>query len=299
MRDLPFDKPGRFWRGNLHCHSTRSDGKLAPEDVVRAYREAGYDFIALTDHFQSRYGYPITDTRRLRGGGLTTILGAELHAPATSLGDLWHLVGVGLPLDFAPPADGETGPQLARRAADAGAWVGIAHPEWYGLTLADAEAIDAAHAVEIHNEGAARATDRGEGWYACDGLLARGRVIGAYAADDAHFSGHGEQFGAWVMVRAEEPEPEALLAALKAGHHYSSRGPEIHDVAVEGDRVRVECSPAAAVYASGRPPAAVYERGDGLTACALPLERFGGSWFRITVVGEDGRRAWTNAIRPE
>ena len=28
MHALPFDKPGRFWKGNLHTHSTLSDGAL-------------------------------------------------------------------------------------------------------------------------------------------------------------------------------------------------------------------------------------------------------------------------------
>ena len=46
-----FRLPGRFLRGNLHTHSTASDGELAPGEVCRRYREAGYDFICLSDHF--------------------------------------------------------------------------------------------------------------------------------------------------------------------------------------------------------------------------------------------------------
>ena len=42
------DKP--FYRGNTHCHTTRSDGRRSPEEVIALYREAGYDFLALTDH---------------------------------------------------------------------------------------------------------------------------------------------------------------------------------------------------------------------------------------------------------
>ena len=62
-QSLPaFTAPGRFWRGNLHTHSTRSDGVLEPEEVCRRYRAEGYDFLALTDHFVGRYGYPIVDT---------------------------------------------------------------------------------------------------------------------------------------------------------------------------------------------------------------------------------------------
>ena len=36
MRIPPFSTPGRFWRGNLHTHSNRSDGALTPERVVDA-----------------------------------------------------------------------------------------------------------------------------------------------------------------------------------------------------------------------------------------------------------------------
>jgi hypothetical protein len=46
-----FSAPGRFWRGNLHTHSTLSDGALEPERVINAYRGAGYDFMCLSDHF--------------------------------------------------------------------------------------------------------------------------------------------------------------------------------------------------------------------------------------------------------
>jgi len=101
---LPFAQPGRFWRGNLHTHSTRSDGHLEPAETVAWYRDNGYDFVALTDHFVQRFGCRISDTRSMRTGGFTTLIGAELHAPRTQAGNLWHIVAAGLPLDFAPPA---------------------------------------------------------------------------------------------------------------------------------------------------------------------------------------------------
>jgi len=97
MNDLPFGHPGRFYKGNLHTHTTESDGALPPAEVARIYREAGYDFLAVTDHFLERYGFPVTDTRPFRGEGFTTLLGAELHAPRTELGEDWHIVAGGSP----------------------------------------------------------------------------------------------------------------------------------------------------------------------------------------------------------
>ena len=38
------------YRANLHSHSTLSDGRLTPEQLVEAYREAGYSILAITDH---------------------------------------------------------------------------------------------------------------------------------------------------------------------------------------------------------------------------------------------------------
>jgi predicted metal-dependent phosphoesterase TrpH len=155
MTNAAFAREGRFWRGNLHTHSTRSDGRLPPEAVAAYYRDAGYDFLAITDHFWERYGFPITDTRPLRSKAFTTLLGAEIHAPVTAKNHDWHVVALGLPLDYAPWSSGETIQSMCRRAHAAGAFLGLAHPQWYGLTLADALSIPEAHAIEIYNHGCA------------------------------------------------------------------------------------------------------------------------------------------------
>ena len=55
--DVAFTSPGRFFKGNIHTHSTRSDGGRVPEDVCKTYREAGYDFLALTDHFLEKFDF--------------------------------------------------------------------------------------------------------------------------------------------------------------------------------------------------------------------------------------------------
>ncbi len=185
LRLPAFAAPGRFWRGNLHTHSTRSDGVLNPQEVCRRYRAEGYDFLALTDHFVGHYGYPIVDTVPMRSNDFTTILGAELHSGAMANGELWHILAVGLPADFAPPNSPsfrpvpgqETGAEIAARAVAAGAFVAIAHPQWSGLTEADARTITAAHAVEVYNHGCAMGSDRPDGFALADLLLTEGRDL--------------------------------------------------------------------------------------------------------------------------
>ena len=45
------DLVGRYpFRGDLHMHTTRSDGNQAPAIVAANYRKNGYDFLAMTDH---------------------------------------------------------------------------------------------------------------------------------------------------------------------------------------------------------------------------------------------------------
>lgn len=287
-----FTRPGRFWRGNLHTHTTNSDGALSPEEAVEVYRSAGYDFVSLTDHFRAEHGFPVTDSRPFRTEKFTTLVGAELHGPRTRLGSSWHILAVGLPPGFVP-VPGETGPELARRARRAGAFIGMAHPAASLLTLGDAESLDAAHAVEVYNAVAA-AEDRADSWHLCDVLLARGHRLTAYAADDEHFQPQDPPGrAAWVQVRAAALEPDLLLAALKDGAYYSSTGPEIHDVSVRDGRVTVACSPADRVMATGGVPGRQVVTGDGLTEATLPLGMFR-RYFRITVVGATGGRAWTN-----
>ena len=303
-RPLAFTAPGRFWRGNLHTHSTRSDGVLPPEEVCRRYCAEGYDFLALTDHFIGRYGYPIVDTVPFRGKGFTTILGAELHSGAMANGELWHILAVGLPADFAPalspdfhPRQGqESGPEIAARAVAAGAFVAIAHPQWSGLTLADARSITAAHAVEVYNHGCATGCDRPDGFAIADLLLTEGRKLSLIATDDAHFS-EPDHFGGWVMVKASENTPEALLEALKAGAFYSSQGPHLHDVRLEGDHVVIESSAVVSAVAIGHGTGAKAVHGHSMTRAEVPLVRLNNSpWVRVAVIDAAGKRAWSNPI---
>ena len=299
----PFSSPGRFWRGNLHTHSNLSDGVLEPKQVVNAYREAGYDFMQLSEHFIEHFNFPIADTRAFRSNNFTTLLGVELHAPETSAGELWHIVAAGLPIDFPQNLKGETGPELARRAAEAGAFVGIAHPAWAQLTIEDGRAIDAAHAVEIYNHGCAVENDRGDGWYLLDQLLTEGRRLTAFATDDAHFKGP-DYFGGWVHVKAESLDPDALLASLKQGLYYSSMGPQLHAIEINGKEISIACSPVDTITVVCGTSRSCVRTGRAITEASLDLARLEkgwllkktSPWFRVTVIDGAGKRAWSNPI---
>lgn len=293
-----FSAPGRFFRGNIHTHSTGSDGVLSAQAVCRHYEAGGYDFLCLSDHFLDRYGFPITDTAPYRTNRFTTILGAEIHAPQNSHGEIWHLLACGLPTDFAPLGQDEDAVSLARRAVAAGAFLGIAHPQWSSLTTEDGRQMaPLAHAVEIYNTGCDLECDRGDGTALLDLLLNEGHRLTAYAADDAHFR-LCDHNGGWMMVKAEANDPGKLLAAMKAGLFYSSQGPALMSLIVEGESLAIACSPAVNVAILGRGSRAENVNARQITRARFSLERFKGDWLRVVVTDAAGKKAWSNPIWP-
>jgi hypothetical protein len=296
---------GRFFRGNLHCHSNRSDGLRNPEDVVAAYRGAGYDFVCLSDHFEADYGWQITDTRHLRDEGFTTIVGAELSSAPWAERNAYWITAAGLPVDFdAPPADDPA--EAITRARDAGAFVVMLHPGLNNLPLAAVDelpGLDAVHAVELYNHSGAMAAipDRANGAYMLDGLLEKGYRVLVNAGDDAHFGHPRDRFGGWVEVHCERLDPEALLDSLKAGRYYSTQGPSLKEMIVDDERLRVETSEAYAISLTcggDRWQSGSERTGEPVVEAEFDLAPFRGSYCRVTVVDPAGKRAWSNPIWP-
>jgi hypothetical protein len=308
-RDLLKDgREGRFFRGNLHCHSNRSDGLREPEEVAAAYRGAGYDFLCLSDHFEEEYSWRVTDTRPFRDEGFTTIVGAELSSAPWEDRNAYWVTAAGLPPDFAAPPPGEHAEAILR-ARDLGAFVVMLHPGLNNLPLAAADelpALNAVHAVEVYNHHLATVAnpDGANGAYMLDGLLEKGRRLQVNAGDDAHFDDPRDRFGGWIMVHCDRLYPGVLLESLKAGRYYSTQGPELRELTVEGDRLRVETSEAYAIVLTtggDRWQSAEERKGEGggpITEAEFDLAPFGGSYCRVTVVDDAGRRAWSNPVWP-
>ena len=298
MIQTVFSKPGTFWRSNLHAHSTRSDGKWSPEAVYQMYRDGGYDFMAITDHFKPQYGWPIVDTTPFRSDNFTTLIGAEIHTDGMEFGNGWHIVALGLPFDFAHTPAGETGPQLAKRALDAGAFVIAAHPQWYAMTEGDFLSLGDIHAVEVYNAGVGHDSDTAESTYMLDLMLARGKRIYACATDDAHFNINArDRMMGWVKVKSETLSPESILTALKAGDFYSSTGPDLVDIQViPGDKLYVRCTPASHIYALGRPIEFTSINGEGLVEAEFSLKDWRSPFVRVLVRDSYQRKAWSNPI---
>lgn len=81
----------RPYKGDTHLHTCRSDGKGEPFEVACAYRAAGYDFIAVTDHGR----YAPSDELQTEMGILTdrfyVMRGEEVHPKG---GSYFHIVSL-------------------------------------------------------------------------------------------------------------------------------------------------------------------------------------------------------------
>ena len=298
MRSLPpFDSNQPLLRGNLHGHSTHSDGVRNPQEVVETYYQLGYDFIAISDHLWHDTSYAATkvlDASSFDKSDFITLPSAELHCLGKLYDNdgLWHIVANGLPLDFEVAHQDETAPQMIQRALDAGAYVTMAHPEWYSMTTDEAMAISHVHGVEIHNYSCVIGSNRGSGILIADYLLQEGKKVNFTATDDSHFT-TPDWAGGWVMVAAELSQQD-IVESLKQGRHYSSSGGVFHDIRLDNQTLIIDCAPTQSIMISGAGHTALSQHGHNMTHASFDLSSFNSPWFRVTLFNKDGTRAWSN-----
>lgn len=229
----PFSLSGKWFKGNVHTHTTQSDGLLTPEQAIAWYRKRGYDFIAITDH------WVLTPGKAL-GGDFITITGTELN------GSDYHMLALGL--DALPDREIADATQLVNDAVlAAGGFSFFAHPYWMGQTSADIAAIEGITGLEVFNSVCEKMDGLGYAQVQWDELLAKGLRFTGLAVDDVHWK-HGAEGGGFIMVRCEDLDETNVLDAIRKGHFYSSTGPKIMDLRlvhlVDGKLgLRVHCSP--------------------------------------------------------
>jgi hypothetical protein len=301
----PFDAEGAWLRCALHAHTTNSDGELPPEMLVRHYDWAGFDVLAITDHWV-RTDEKSTDR-------LLVIPSTELNAQAGGREHDAHVLALGLDDDPVLPEDDLASlPETVAWVAEHGGVPYLAHTYWSGLRTDQFEACEGLVGIEVYNAGCELEVGRGDSALHWDEALERGRRLWAIAADDSHHPGYDSAL-AWTWVRCTEKSRRAVLDALRDGSFYSSTGPQIHELELDGDGgVTVRCSPASSVtlYAGrargaranagrlGYPHRAriLAENDDGLiTAVRLDAPR-DTPYGRLEIADAEGRRAWTNPL---
>ncbi|MGI6172928.1 MAG: CehA/McbA family metallohydrolase [Christensenellales bacterium] len=292
---------GASLKGALHSHSTRSDGRDTPEEVLRKYRENGFDFVSLTDHRIYNFKNFAPDTN------LTIIPGMEYDMNLSERDGFrcFHVVCIG-----DAEGNGFTQDQRFESAAVADQFAAqpyldyihannnmtiYCHPEWSGTPARYFDQMRGNFAMEIWNSGCAMVNDMDTNAACWDELLFSGQKIFGVATDDGHSMAHHAK--GWVTVNAEN-NVTAILSALRAGAFYSSCGPKFFDFSVEDGFVFVKCSPVKRLKLVSMCHPTYMQEGENITEAKIEignrLSQY--RYLRIEIMDDAGRRAWTNPI---
>jgi len=114
----PYAVAGQWYKGNLHTHTTQSDGRLAPEQVVAWYDQNGYDFVAITDHDTFLDPTPLQGATRMTlipGFEFSRGVIAEAHMLCLGVRQVWRFLSGGIELH---PRTGRHGYSLSSQLGE-------------------------------------------------------------------------------------------------------------------------------------------------------------------------------------
>lgn len=314
-RNYLISNEGRFYKANLHCHTTCSDGMLTPEQVKELYVRHGYSIVAYTDH--NNYVYH----RELLDETFVPLAGYEVNSDGQRNGDghpiANHLCALALEPEKAKmvprPVIYDLGRinEMIRELNDAGFIVNYNHPAWSAEHTEDFLALEGITCFEVFNYGAEVSTGGGYGDQQYDLWVKSGRRAFPIATDDNHnppaYGEEGantpEEFdscGGFTMIKAKELSYRAVMDAICAGNLYASNGPLIHALYIEDGKICIDCDPVCAVMLKDgaiNNAYAKYAAKDAISHVDIPLSAVRGenAFARIVIMRKDGRKAWTNA----
>lgn len=328
-QDLP------FFKSNLHCHSTVSDGLKTPEELKKIYQDKGYSILAYTDHdvfifhddladenFLPLHGFEMEITepgdkpfRQRKTCHICLIALEKDH----KIQPMWHRryenylfanalkyvdqvqFDESLP-DYERRYDGQCISEMIQEGRKQGFFVTYNHPGWSKERYPQYSEYSGMHAFEIMNGGCIVAGFDDYNPRVYDDFLDQGKRIYCIGADDNHNvspldSPRSSSGAAFTMIQAETLEYRAVTRALEAGNFYASQGPEIHALWLEDGLVHIRCSEAAAIcyHAAARSDGIAYPEEGKPLTEAAFPVRADDGWFRLEVRDKRGMHACTNA----
>ena len=231
---------GRWLTGNLHTHTTRSDGQREPQAVIDDYAERGYGYLMISDHDTL---WSAAESAQVDAAGMVLIPGNEISAAGP------HMLHVGATRLIQP--DGDRQRVIDDIQADSGFAV-FNHPNWFArfdhCPQQQLEQCTGYLGIEIYNgvisrlPGSPYATNR---W---DLLLSAGRRLWGFAHDDSHVAQTDVGLG-WNATYVHEESPEGVVQALRAGRFYASTGVEIVSIECTETSIALETENASRIVA--------------------------------------------------
>ncbi len=298
----------KWYKGNTHTHTLNSDGDSTPDEVVRWYREHGYQFLVLTDHnFLTSID------------GLNAVHGADekfLVMKGEEVTDRFgekplHINGLELARHVDPQGGTSVLDTLNRNVAairGAGGIPHINHPNFgWAITRDELQQVRDNRLFEVYN-GHPSVNNLGGGGVpghedAWDAILSNGVLLYGIAVDDAHYfkqPGNPDVPGpgrGWVFVRAPRLEARALVDALERGDFYASTGVELRELQVTPGRVHLAVKPAPSskyrIQFIGKGGRVLSE---SLEATATYTVTGTEGYVRARVIESNGRMAWIQPV---
>ena len=245
----------RWYKGNTHTHTLNSDGESSPEDVVKWYRDSGYNFVFITDHEFITPVAPLNE-KFAKDGSFLVIQGQEITDRLNK--KPYHVSALNIST-VVMPQNGATVVDNLQKNIDlvrtGGGVPIINHPNFgWALTADDIKPVKNILLMEIANAHPLVNNLGGGGMPSIeniwDALLTSGRLIYGIGSDDAHhFTKPGDKAAAtpgnaWIVVRAESLSAQVLLAAIEKGDFYASTGVELTDYQTDGRTISISINEA-------------------------------------------------------
>lgn len=311
-RKILLSESGKFYKANLHCHCTVSDGEWTDERIKEEYQKRGYSIIAFTDHMTYQRH------TQLDSNDFLTIAAfeANVDAPASRYPDwntrpVYHLNFYDTCPDGRDPSSVPMPEQVytvenvnryIRERREEGFLCCYNHPWWSVQTYEDYIPLENLDFFEIYNHGCEHDGLYGYAPQAYDELLRSGHRVGCLATDDNHDrfplgDPRNDSFGGFTMIQAESLTYGAVIDALRQGKTYASMGPLIHGLYLEENRLVLHCDPVEKIFllTEGRDGQSRFALpGESITEAEFPLTGKEG-YVRIQIRDQNGRYANTNA----
>lgn len=289
MRSFRYNTSGEWFKGNTHIHSTASDGGKSFTEIADLYSSAGYHFLFRTDHWV--LSETSSDPERYP---LLWLDGTEIDGKDET-GAWFHVVCLGLLKDIRREDGFIAGLEEAKAQ---GALLIAAHPHWCGNSTDDCLRWPF-DGIEVYNHVCHWLNGKSSGMIHWDAALQERPNTLAFAADDAHLNGeHMGWNGGWIMVQAETCTRPELISAIRGGNFYSSCGPEIYSINIDGDELSITTSPIRFARLVGPGPrgkrAGTFD-GPLLTDFRMSVPD-DWSYAYVEIEDDAGRRAWTNNL---
>ena len=276
----PYSTGGTWYKGQLHIHSTRSDGHFTPTEVVNRYASMGYDFIAISDH------HTVT---KIKATSLL-VLGQEYGKGSSESGleREPHMNGINISSVYSESASLQA--RIDSIVSQRGI-VTLNHPTtfFFEYSMDDLIGLSNYTALEIFNGKSGFWEGNPVG--AWDKVLSTGKRVWGVAADDAHKAEDYDK--GWVEVRLTGKLTTAnVLNTIKKGNFYSSTGPTISDLRFDGTTFSVVSPDADSIKFFGKNGKLLHTVSGGYANYTVD---WNGGYVRAEVY-KDGLKAWSQPV---